>query len=420
MTSFSCDSRYCSSQGHHIKAIYEAQEERSTTSWPQRSHCHGRITVTLKRPCKAGLYGERRHRRWTCWPVEALCGGLRSPDGEAGCYGGTQDDCTRSRTLSASRFRGHEREPISIGKSIDTFEKLQETNYYQSIWEQRNDLGQTFGTKKAKKAIASLTENAIAPGKASGERSKMDGTANVMLNTIGQVTSTMSTRDQLAAAADENKPRPKANLEAAHVKDVYTPESLVGADVLKSLTVSDWAQAVKKKQEIKTKSRFVSRRIVDAAQDTTKLKCLRFALALLAFLEAARSRGRSANKILPQRSDLREALDLPENIIDSIRRRFSERGEMTKFHVDLLITHLCALALVIDNFEVDMYDLGEDLKLESKELGQYFLEVGAVVTEASEKMRKQMGWDKSVAAQRKFAKLKLPLKFPKARFMRKK
>ena len=31
------------------------------------------------------------------------------------------------------------------------------------------------------------------------------------------------------------------------------------------------------------------------------------------------------------------------------------------------MTHICALALIIDNYEVDVYDVREDLKLENKE-----------------------------------------------------
>ena len=40
---------------------------------------------------------------------------------------------------------------------------------------------------------------------------------------------------------------------------------------------------------------------------------------------------------------------------------------MTKWRVDNLITHIAALALTVDDFEVDIYDLKEDLRLETKE-----------------------------------------------------
>lgn len=40
---------------------------------------------------------------------------------------------------------------------------------------------------------------------------------------------------------------------------------------------------------------------------------------------------------------------------------------ITKWQIDNLTTHIAALTLLIDNFEVDTYDIREDLKLENRE-----------------------------------------------------
>jgi DNA-directed RNA polymerase I subunit RPA49 len=40
---------------------------------------------------------------------------------------------------------------------------------------------------------------------------------------------------------------------------------------------------------------------------------------------------------------------------------------MPRWNVDNLITHICAAALIVDDFAVDVNDLREDLKLENKE-----------------------------------------------------
>jgi DNA-directed RNA polymerase I subunit RPA49 len=53
-------------------------------------------------------------------------------------------------------------------------------------------------------------------------------------------------------------------------------------------------------------------------------------------------------------------------------------------------------------------------------MSQYFHEIGAKVVAANEVERKKLGLDKAAAAQRKFAKLRLPLDFPKLRFARRK
>jgi len=40
---------------------------------------------------------------------------------------------------------------------------------------------------------------------------------------------------------------------------------------------------------------------------------------------------------------------------------------MSRWHVDNLMTHIAAAALTVDDYEVDVNDLREDLKLENKE-----------------------------------------------------
>lgn len=42
-------------------------------------------------------------------------------------------------------------------------------------------------------------------------------------------------------------------------------------------------------------------------------------------------------------------------------------NDMTRWNIDNLMTHICAAALIVDNFEVDVNDLRDDLKLENKE-----------------------------------------------------
>jgi DNA-directed RNA polymerase I subunit RPA49 len=72
------------------------------------------------------------------------------------------------------------------------------------------------------------------------------------------------------------------------------------------------------------------------------------------------------------------------------------------------------MACLIDNFEVDTYDLQQDLRLETREMSQYFHEIGARVRAFSAAEGKKMGLDKVAIAQRRTAKLKLPLDFPRA------
>ncbi len=76
-------------------------------------------------------------------------------------------------------------------------------------------------------------------------------------------------------------------------------------------------------------------------------------------------------------------------VIDKLWRTFSDQGVVRKFHKDLLMTHCCVFACILDNFEVNLVDLAEDLKLEQNELGQYFKEIGARVQVSKSKERTQ-------------------------------
>jgi DNA-directed RNA polymerase I subunit RPA49 len=295
----------------------------------------------------------------------------------------------------------------------------------QNIRDRRNDLGQTFGTKKARNAIASLTENAISPSKNARQASlenapheELDSTTKAILSSIKETTDGIATHEELSATVDNSKPCPKANLAAENIEDVYTIESVIGVEILKLVPVKEWLDAVKAKKEVVTNSRFVARRLQNVAADVQRLKILRYLLCLLEFFRAAQPKGREV-RIVPRKEGLRSALPgIPEAVVEGIRRKFSINGQMKKYEVDFLMTHICVLALLVDNFEVDVYDLMEDLQLEVKKITQYFREIGAKVVGPSEAERNKLRLDKAVASQHKFARLRLPLVFPKTRFVK--
>lgn len=90
-------------------------------------------------------------------------------------------------------------------------------------------------------------------------------------------------------------------------------------------------------------------------------------------------------------------------------------SDLTKWHIDNLLTHIAVLTLYIDDFETDTCDLREDLGLSQKTLEMYFKELGAKMAPMSEKQRSDIKITKEVAGLHRIAKLKLPLEFPKQR-----
>ncbi|KAL8967076.1 MAG: hypothetical protein Q9183_003080 [Haloplaca sp. 2 TL-2023] len=288
----------------------------------------------------------------------------------------------------------------------------------------RSTLGLEFGNKKSQRAIQSLTKNAISPMKPGrpvpgSSESTMDPVASAVVSSMAAATSSMPTREDLQAAADESKPRPQPNLSAETPADVYPIDQLVGQGTVRQLTVQEWQDAVEGEEDILTKSRFVSHRIqaVVTSGDIRRIKVLKYLLLLLdwhgALLAGPKGRGR---KVL-QSEKLQEKLSpWGSELVKQVTHRFAGDGStVNRWQLDNLITHICALAITIDDFTTDVYDLREDLKLENKDIRTYFREIGAKVGPPSDAERAKMKIGKAEASSHQLAKLRLPLEFPKMR-----
>lgn len=280
------------------------------------------------------------------------------------------------------------------------------------MMELKTDLGQTFGTKKAKKAIQENVLNAIAPLKRGGDESptKIDGAARAMLNSVGQITSTMASREDLQAVVDDAKPVPVANVNATEIQDVYDPKVIIGADILNLVPIREWQEKARHGEGIQIPSRFVAARVSRIASNeeaVLRLRVLRyFSFVLLFYITSKPGKVRGTRRV-PQREKLRELMDpAPEAVVENIRRKFSDAGEMRKFHIDLLMTYCCVFACIVDDFEVDTQNLRDDLKIDQKSMNQYFHEIGGRVKPIVNKETKTTVH---------VARLTLPLNFPKQR-----
>ncbi|KAK4193954.1 RNA polymerase I associated factor, A49-like protein [Podospora australis] len=273
----------------------------------------------------------------------------------------------------------------------------------QTQYEKRTALGEEFGTRKAKKALKAVADNAIM-----ASTDKMGAAERVMLDSVNDVYKTMATKEELQAAVDQVRPVPRGNFNAEDIQDVYIPAEIIGAEVLNAIPVMDWQETVKKLEPVHVPSRFVAHRInrVASSEDAVpRLRVLRYLLWVLIFW-ATTGKGRErGTKSIGKRDKLREMLaPAPEVVIENIRRKFSDNGVMRKEHMELLMTHCCVFASIIDNYEVNMADLREDLKLEQKQLSQYFMEIGARIKQS-----------KAGDRVNHIAKLAIPLQFPRIR-----
>jgi DNA-directed RNA polymerase I subunit RPA49 len=232
-----------------------------------------------------------------------------------------------------------------------------------------------------------------------------------MLSSIAGSAGNAPTKEEQGKAMNNSKPRPKGVEGELDPLKIYTVENVVGLDTMKLIPVKKWVDSMNAKKEVQTSSRFVARRMLAHVENPEKLKLLRYMLLLIDIYNASRL-GRFGRQ-LPRREDLKNVLgDMPEAVLEGVKRKFTEGGVMNRQMSDSMIMYLCALAMIVDSAEVDVWDLKEDLKLETREMSVYFTEIGAKVGPLGEAERKRLRLEKAAAAQHRVAKLKAPLKYP--------
>ncbi|KAI1808002.1 RNA polymerase I associated factor, A49-like protein [Daldinia bambusicola] len=296
-------------------------------------------------------------------------------------------------------------------------EDVEERQASKTMMELRNNLGEAFGTKKAKKALAAITENAIAPEQAisdaGGSVQKLSTSSLALMDSINDVTMGMQSKEDLQAVADAAKPVPPGNFDAQEIQDVYTIEELIGGEILNAIPIRDWQEQLKKGQNSTIPTKFIANRfqpIGEGPNPVHRLRALRYLEFLIKFVRSARPGKERGTKRIPPKDKLREILKpAPEPVIENIRRKFSSNAEMRKFHIDLVYTYCCALAAILSNYSFDTSSIRYDLGLDEKQFGQYFREIGGKVKTAK-------GAEKGTHVQ--VAQLALPLEFPKIRYQR--
>ena len=233
----------------------------------------------------------------------------------------------RADTPTETEADAEEAPPKTVQTQLLSYHILVADLIVQSL-ASRTILGEAFGTKKAQKAIRSLTENAIAnpvqKSKESSENVPLNAMATAVMNSM-PASSAIQDRESLQAAMDEAKPRPKANLSAESPADVYTIEDIVGLDVLRVTNVEAWQDAVRQKQNVPVSSRFVARRLtkVVKTKDLKRLKALKYLYVLIQWQKCLKS-GSKGTKKLPQKDDVQKAVTAADgNVLDTIRIRFA-------------------------------------------------------------------------------------------------
>jgi DNA-directed RNA polymerase I subunit RPA49 len=306
----------------------------------------------------------------------------------------------------------------------------------------RAQLTQNFGTKKAKKAMQARAESRLAarPGNAEDALSKAH--VNLVPGDDDDDDPKSSTKPQ------DNKPLPRANLEAEQVQDVYSLSTLVGPDqILKNLSVVYWMQRISAGKPISGRFLFVSNRVeyltkahLESPENPELLRhvqVLRFLELLLELHRHVLSLGRP-KKIPPEQKwpdNIRADFNtVSYGLLGDLISRFFSTQPFGHRSMTLLKATILALTLHVPppsfragtNLMVaEPTDISTDLASSLPETTELYRQLGCKVVPATEaelarwglgkfqnKIRDANGDEISLPKPR-FAKLSLPLEFPR-------
>lgn len=217
-----------------------------------------------------------------------------------------------------------------------------------SIYRQREALGREFGTKKAKKAIASKTENAITNANDTQGNGKATDVQTAILDSVAETATGAGARtaEQEADALLAAKPIPKPNLDAETVEQVYPLSTLIPHQDVQRVPIKDWQDKVRAEEDIQFKNRFPAARVISVvkSEDVDRLKALSYLTLLLEFHDALSNGGLSAAKKVPKKEAFAKKLaNWPPALVSSVRTRFTNDSgsELGKWQLDNLCTHIC-------------------------------------------------------------------------------
>ncbi|THH26921.1 hypothetical protein EUX98_g7263 [Antrodiella citrinella] len=243
---------------------------------------------------------------------------------------------------------------------------------------QRNKLGETFGTKKAKTAIRAQERNRI-------DVDAMRGAAGHIQDRIEENTTSLPTREEAKAAADENRLIPPHNLDAERPDDVYALHDVIPEAEWKALTVSALKHASSDKERRYmlpySRSEWINQHLLLAfaapSVKTNTLKILFYVSAMMAFKQAARA---------GDKKKLQERLkSVPSIVVDGLVSRFMEtpresnEPKITSQTETSLLTHMFVLCLRVDDFASDSALIAKDLSMPPASVNALFKSLGCKI-----------------------------------------
>lgn len=281
---------------------------------------------------------------------------------------------------------------------------------------QRNALGEAFGTKKAKKAILDLEKNRI-------DADKLLGVEMDIVDTVLASTADLPSRSEMSVSIANDRPTPTPIVDATNVEDIYPIDSIIPILERSFIRVDAIVGEPDVKVQLEympySKSAFVAEHLPAAAasHNFTRLQLLYYAALLFGVYENRR--------VKDKQTLLTRLGDKPaEALIDGILDRFTAartgkfgRSKDRSFiidphHEDKLLCYLLVLLLHINNFMVQISPLANELNMKPRRLADLFRAIGAVIKPCTVTQAEAFGIPKASAGTYKIASLKVPFKVP--------
>lgn len=210
----------------------------------------------------------------------------------------------------------------------------------------------------------------------------MDSTVTTsIMSQVGEATRCIPTTAELGAQLLDARPIPPPNKDATRPEDVYDLADVIGSDEWAALWVREWEQG----EFGGIRSTFVRTRVtrLHTAKEqgatvpgaySKSLKILKYVAHLIEFYQFQfQARGK-----LPAMERAKKALGVDQVLVENLYTRFADKassgdsGGADRWAVSPALANKClyylaVLCLIVDSWEVDMYELRVDLGLTARE-----------------------------------------------------
>lgn len=303
---------------------------------------------------------------------------------------------------------------ISVNRTIKTLKNAKpHVGNKEQFLQAKNILGHTFGTKKIKQQINSVARNAVNVG-------ALDSIAGILHDSIAAKTNALPSKESIKAKADEDRPIPPFDLAATKVEDIYKIDTLITPAEYQVIPFK--ALLEKTSQPLAAlpyqNSSYVNGALTAALsiskKDRHRIRLLMYISILMAFRTIPDKKlddNETVNRIMG---------DVPSVIMENLYERFTESPEgvdkkrhtFTPKSKDKLLCWILAIALTLENFNMDAGALTRDLSMKQTRVNELYKSLGCKVNELTAAEKAQSGASNEEVKTMKRAILTVPLTFP--------